>query len=200
MRDHVDARLTAAFQDVPVPDGLAQRLLERLTAERTRSRRWLLIGGGLLAAAAGLLLAVWLASPREERFSEQFVLDEAIRWFDVTAQCPARLLSEKAAPEAYPVSQMVLCPGGTRWRPLDDFLGRRGVIYDLPGPAGVRAALYVVEREADGLATSPALRPFTTAGYCASAWQEGGLLYVLVVQGDTMAYEGHLNLPRSPVA
>jgi hypothetical protein len=146
------------------------------------------------------MLAVWLATPSEERFSEQFVLDEAIRWFDAAAQGPARLLSEKTAPAAYPASQMVLCPGGTRWRPLDGFLGRGSVVYNLPGPAGVRAALYVVEREADGLATAPALRPFTTAGYCASAWQEGGLLYVLVVQGDTMTYEGYLNLPRSPVA
>ena len=157
--DHVDARLTAAMQDVPVPDGLAAAA-GRLAADATASRRrWLLIGGGLLAAAAGLLLAVWLAPPAEERFSEQLVLDEAIRWFDAAAQRPGRLLSEKAAPEAYPASQMVLCPGGTRWRPLDDFLGRGGVIYDLPGPAGVRAALYVVEQEADGLAMSPALRP-----------------------------------------
>jgi len=226
MRDQVDARLTAAMQDVPVPDGLAQRLLDSLAAEgdsikprpvvapegattgrgfvshgsRFR-RRWLVIGGGLLAAAAGLLLAVWLAAPAvEARFSEQFVLDEAIRWFDVAAQRPARLLSEKAAPAAYPVSQMVLCPGGTRWRPVDGFLGRGGVVYDLPGPAGVRAALYVVEQEADGLATLPAPRPFTTAGHCAAAWQEGGLLYVLVVQGNTAAYQGYLNLPRSPVA
>lgn len=200
MRDHVDARLTAAMLDVPVPDGLAQRLLERLAAERSGSRRWLLIGGGLMAAAAGLLLAVSLAAPGEERFSEQSVLDEAIRGFDAAGQPPARLLSEKAAPEAYPVSQMVQCPGGTKWRPLDDFLGRSGVIYDLPGPAGVRTALYVIEQEADGWATSPALPPFTTAGYCASAWQEGGLLYVLVVQGDRTAYEDYLNLPRSPVA
>ena len=156
--------------------------------------------GGLLAAAAGLLLAVWLATPAEERFSEQSVLDEAIRGFDAAAQRPAHLLSEKAAPDAYPASTMVQCPGGTRWRPLDGFLGRSGVLYDLPGPAGVRAALYVVEREIDGLASSPAVRPFTTAGYCAAAWQEGELLYVLVVQGDTAAYQRYLNLPRSPVA
>ncbi len=159
-----------------------------------------MIGGGLAAAAAVLVLAVWLAPPGHQRVSEQVVLDEAIRMFDAAAQSRGQLLSETPAPEAYPLSSMVLCPGGTRWRPLDDFLGGGGVVYELPGPAGVRAALYVVEQEGDGLAMTPAVAPFTTAGSCAAAWQEGALLYVLVVQGNTAAYQGYLSLPRSPVA
>ena len=83
MRDDIDAYLAAAFQDVPVPKGLAERLLDRLAADAatgdsiahqdaypTRqiasyNRRWLLVGGGLLAVAAGLLIAVWLG-PRSE--------------------------------------------------------------------------------------------------------------------------------------
>jgi hypothetical protein len=153
-----------------------------------------------LAAAAALFFAVWLAPPGHQRVSEQVVLDEAIRLFGAAVESQGQLLSEAPAPEAYPMSLMVLCPGGTRWRPLGDFLGGGGVIYELPGPAGVRAALYVVEREGDGLAMTPAVAPFTTAGSCAAAWQEGELLYVLVVQGNTSAYQGYLNLPRSPVA
>ena len=81
------------------------------------------------------------------------------------------------------------------------FEGRRGVVYDLPGPAGTSAALYVIDAEAaEGFDEAPALRPFTTAGCCASSWQEGGLLYVLVVQGDPATYRAYLNLPRVPVA
>jgi len=90
---------------------------------------------------------------------------------------------------------------GTRWRPLQGFLGRRGVVYDLPGPAGTSAALYVVDTEGvEGIDPTPALRPFTTAGCCASSWQEGRLLYVLVVQGDPATYRAYLNLPHGPVA
>lgn len=33
MRDDIDAYLAAAFQDVPVPKGLAERLLDRLAAD-----------------------------------------------------------------------------------------------------------------------------------------------------------------------
>jgi hypothetical protein len=225
MRDIFDISLAAAFQEVPVPEGLADRILDRLAADladardqrdsplfadtitatvpskRTFSRRWLLVGGGLLAAAAGLLIAVWLGAHKEEPFSEQFVLDEAIRAFEPESDGPSSLLAEKPAPEKYPLSQLVANVRGTRWRQLEDFLGRRVVVYDLPGPAGTHASLYVVAKEVDGLKTSPSLYPsFTTAGCCASAWQEDGLLYVLVVQGNPSTYRGFLNLPRSPLA
>ena len=80
-------------------------------------------------------------------------------------------------------------------------MGHRGVVYDLPGPAGTNAVLYVVDAGAlEGFGEAPALNPFTTAGCCASAWQEGGLLYVLVVQGDPATYRAYLNLPHGPVA
>ena len=97
---------------------------------------------------------------------------------------------------------MVRHTGATKWRPVEGFLGRRGVIYDFSRPAGVRAALYVVDGEVERLRTVPTLHPSTTAGSscCASAWQEGRLLYVLVVQGDRATYESYLKLPRSPVA
>jgi hypothetical protein len=33
-----------------------------------------------------------------------------------------------------------------------------------------------------------------------SAWQEEGVMYVLVVDGNRKTYERYLNLPRTPVA
>ena len=114
MRDDIDAYLAAAFQDVPVPKGLAERLLDRLAADAatgdsiahqdaypTRqiasyNRRWLLVGGGLLAVAAGLLIAVWLGPRSETRLSEQMVLNEAIQSFDAGSKDSGRLLSEVA--------------------------------------------------------------------------------------------------------
>jgi len=236
MRDETDACLAAAFQDVPVPEGLAERLLSRLAADAAEggvsrlagmgggadifvctsadknvfptgqfasySRRWLLVGGGLLAAAAGVVLAVWLGTHSETRLSEQIVLDEAIQSFDAGSKDSGRLLSDAPAPAEYPLSRMVRHAGAAKWRPVDGFLGRGGVVYDLSRPGGGHAALYVVNREVEGLRTAPRLHPFTTAGSncCASAWQERQLLYVLVVQGDRTTYESYLKLPRNPVA
>ncbi|MCC6421469.1 MAG: hypothetical protein IT429_24895 [Gemmataceae bacterium] len=52
-----DDRLGRAMRDVPVPDGLRERLLRKLAQERDAwYRRWLLRGAGL---AAAVLLAVW---------------------------------------------------------------------------------------------------------------------------------------------
>lgn len=226
MTDSIDDRISAALHDVPVPQGLVARILERLAREdavtsaaqetvtaegatplpdrRTErfSRRWILVGtGGLLATAAMLLVAVWLGTNRREQLSEQFVLNEAILTFNASVERSGYAVAENAGPGEYPFSQAVLPIRGTTWRHLDGFLGRRGVVYDLPGPGNARAALYVVE---DGMVeqagTVPALRPFTTAGCCASAWREGRLLYVLVVQGDSATYRAYLKTPNEPVA
>jgi hypothetical protein len=211
--DWVDEKLATALYDVPVPKGLAERLLERLENEGRSTRNdevsvlrssFFVLRLSLLATAAGLLVAVWLGMRQGERnLSEPFVLDEAIRAFDRGIDPAEPLQAEKPAPAEYPLSLAVLPVRGTRWRLLDGslFLGRRGVVYDLPGPAGASAALYVVDAEpAEGFATAPTGRPFTTAGCCAASWREGDLLYVLVVQGDTTTYRAYLNLPHDPVA
>ena len=236
MRDETDAYLTAAFQDVPVPDGLEQRLLDCLAADTIEGESAglsvlpiavggpeilvrpsadsnaappssrlpppsLAVGRQQFAGRGGRTRNRCLVGTHGERhLSERIVLDEAIQSFGVGSKASGRLLSE--APAEYPPSRMVRHSGATRWRPADGFLGSRGVVYDLAGPAGTHAALYVVDREVEGLRTAPTLHPFTTAGSscCASAWQEGGLLYVLVVQGDRATYENYLKLPRSPVA
>jgi hypothetical protein len=205
MRDAVDACLTKAFRDVAVPEGLAERLLARLAVERPRprSRRWLLVAGGLAAAAATLLLAVWLGGPNADPISEESAREEAIQWFNAPGQPPGILLASQPAPSAYPFSTQVLPISGTKWRDVKNFLGYSGVVYDLPGPGGSRAALYVVAcTNVTAIGLSPA-RPqlvYSSAGLCASAWQEGGLLCVLVVEGDQSDYGRYLKLPSSPMA
>ena len=215
MRDCVDEKLAAALYDVPVPEGLADRLLASLAAEcravpralpgrrllRSVSRRRVCAGGVLTALAAGLLVAVWLGSRTTEALSESFVLDEAIRSFGTSKGESGVFVAERPAPADYPISPAVLRVRGTRWRNLEAFLGRCGVVYDMPSRVGTGAALYVIDAGSiQGFGGTPVLRPFTTAGCCASAWQEGGLLYVLVVQGDPATYRAYLSLPHGPVA
>jgi hypothetical protein len=227
----LDSRIGAAFHDVPIPPGLAERVLDNLTHARAEtlvsnalnaepdqaadsdtsislpsegkrkvSRRWLLLAGGLLSTAAILFISLWLNFHNVESYSEQTVLDEAIRFFDADAVDGGILLAERSPPKAYQFSRSVFLSKGIHWRKISNFLGRSGIAYDLPGRDGGRATLYVVEQSALGLGNEPQYRPFTTGGFSASAWQEGGLLYVLVVQGEPNTYQNFLNLPRGPVA
>jgi hypothetical protein len=56
----VDDHFSRAIRDVPVPNGLRDRLIARLSGERDAwYRRWLLRTAGMVAAAAVLLLVVW---------------------------------------------------------------------------------------------------------------------------------------------
>lgn len=217
MRDSIDEKLAAAMFDVPVPAGLAERVLARLkrgelverdeTASTARPARrvpaWFLVGGSVAAMAASLVAAIWLGMSPGGDLSEQYVLDEAIRSFEIGVEQPGPLAADTPAPADYPFSASVVPVRGTRWRSLDgSFLGGcRGVVYDLPGMAGGRAALFVLAADSiEAIGGRPALCPFTTAGCCASAWQESGLLYVLVVQGDAATYRAYLDLPHDPVA
>src|SRR5689334_15791744 len=55
-----DDRLGRAMRDVAVPEGLHQRILDRLVAERgDQRRRWLGWTVRVAAAAAVVVLAVW---------------------------------------------------------------------------------------------------------------------------------------------
>jgi hypothetical protein len=169
-------------------------------SKRNVSRRRLLVAGGLFSTAVVLFLALWLNWHNAEGYTEQTVIDEAIRFFETDAADARILLTENSPPKAYPFSRAVVFSQGICWREICDFLGRAGTAYDLPERNGRRATLYVIKQSAEGLGNQPLFRPFTTGGLSASAWQEGGLLYVLVVQGEPNTYQNYLNLPRGPVA
>jgi hypothetical protein len=215
MKDHFDERLAALLQDVLVPEGLAQRVLKRLDDENSGLKHekrslarasWtvpsrLMVGSGLLATAAMLLIVFWLNSRSTGPISEQFVLNEAIRLFETIEDQPGSRWTEKAASINYPFSKAILPVRGMRWRPVNGWLSGRGVMYDLPGPVGANAVLYVMNVDSmEDLQEKPAQNPFSTAGCCASAWLEEGLLYILVVKGDAATYRTYLDIPHQPVA
>jgi hypothetical protein len=181
-------------------DGLETALSSPVVVKQKVPRRRLILAGGLLSAAALIFFALWLNFHNVESYSEQTIIDEAIQFFEADSAHGRTPLAEKSPPKAYPFSRAVIFPQGICWREIRDFLGRAGIAYDLPSLNGRRATLYVIRQSVEGLGNEPLFSPFTTSGFSSSAWQEGGLLYVLVVQGEPNTYQNYLNLPRGPVA
>ena len=166
---------------------------------RLLSRRWLAVSAALSTAAV-LLAAVCLAIPRKAAYTPSAVLNEATEFFSGESPCTGTKLGEVSPPADYPISRGILRTSLVRWRPIKGLLGCTGVAYDLSGPGDGRATLYVVSQAVAGLPTQPPLEPRpTTAGCSAAAWQENGLLYVLVVDGGPGVYRSYLRLPSGPL-
>ena len=224
LRDRVtrhDVQVATALHNVPVPDGLAARLLADVQSElatmpqqsetsrdigigrrRRISRRAALIGGGATVAAA-VLVAVRFLSPGPPDITPAELMEAAIGRFNAESNSPLANRSLESAPSAFPLNDEIAFLDA-RWRRLDDpILGRRGAAYDLAiGQGAFRATLYVMEGSIDGLITAPPGTPTypPTQGACAAAWQSGGLVYVLVVKGGSAEYQRFLRRPGGPIA
>lgn len=204
----LDLALAGAIQDVPVPTGLRDRLMAALVVEpavlrkppeNRRIRPWLFAVSG--AVAAVLLVAVGLFQRAQVHYSTSGVLEAAVDLFNHESPGPGELVSAVSPPWGFPPSRYIQLPGQTRWRRISDLLASGGVAYEVSRPDGVRATLYVVRRTVPGLPDQPPASPvYGTANCWTSAWQEGQLLYVLVVSGDSSDYRQFLNVPHGPVA
>jgi len=217
----VDAVLAGAIQDVLVPVGLAERLLAGLGEpaakpalaasaacraaatstkfSRRRGQRWALAIS--IAAAAILLVTVgWFQRSRVE-YSPSSVLEAAVDFFNRDGHDQGNLLSAAATPWGYPASRYVRLTPETRWRKVGTLLKSGGVAYELGGATGPRATLYVIRQSVPGLPDQPPPRPVYGTARCSSAaWQEGQLLYVLVVVGEAADYQRLVNVSTGPVA
>jgi hypothetical protein len=225
----LDAALGEAVRDVPVPEGLAQRLLDRLDAaakasqppgesvkmlpsrRMTTRRRWL-VATTAGAVAASLAVGAFFAL-RPGGYTEAEVLDVAVQLFDAPPTEASRVLGDEEASrvlgdeerlgvKGFPLGSEIAVTSAARCRPVRDFLGRKAVAYELTDWAGARATLYVVQcddKVADLDAVAPQQPTRTTGNRAVAAWQTGGLLYVLVVEGDSRTYRGFLK-PNGPLA
>ncbi len=223
----LDQALADAFGDVPVPEGLQDRILARLVAaegdsppegsretslsrdsevvsvpqtgiRRGGRRRWL-IGACAAAAAAALVLGVLFHLRRSDGINPSDLLSSSIEFFRNDAREGGHPMSGPVQPPPeFPFSRglaAIFAPIETRfvqmrWRAVQGFLNREAIAYDLVGRRGVSATVYVAKCSVNGLAEEVPLRPMLSTGQSsASAWQEGDLLYVLVVDGGIQDYE-----------
>ncbi len=84
------------------------------------------------------------------------------------------------------------------WRPVKGFLGRdlNGVAYGMT-LRGFTATLYAIPARVTSLPSAPPQQIMATGGWATAAWQEGNLVYVLVVRGDAQAYRSFIRVPRT---
>jgi hypothetical protein len=212
----LDERIGDALEDVPLPAGLADRILARLSeqaateeqqsavpaesvvpAAAASRRSWLRWSAGLAAAAsvAGIIaVALWPTQPAITAAN----INEQVRQFSDQEQPQSASSIDKGLPRGYPLSRHVYRMPRTQWRPVHGFLNRsdvNGVAYEMMF-RGFTAQLYVAPLAVEGLPNSPPLRLDNVTGNRAiAAWQENGLLYVLVVQGDNRAYQSFIRRP-----
>jgi hypothetical protein len=172
-----------------------------LPRRRAVSRRWFFVAGGLVLGGAVALLIVFFAGlGKTASYTHEMACGEAIRFFEDDVAKPGTILQVKRPPGDFPFSHEVIERRGIRWRKISDFLGREGVAFDLPSLGGNRATLYVVSLTVEDILPVPSLSHlYTTGGCAADAWQEDGLLYVLVVQGGKSEFNSCLK-PQSPLA
>ena len=224
-----DVVLAEAFHDVPVPEGLADRILDRLasaaepsvlpeepiatpdsaveldSAVAKRGRFWRsrsVLVATVLGTAVSLTAAFVILNDSEEGLTGESVEWAAIMLFDNEGNSPpaGNLISEKASPGSHPLGPPAVAQlSGIRWRRIDEFLGREGVAYDLAPPGSPRATLYVIKRKVPNLRDFPPPNPATNSrNQFAAAWQSGGLLYVLVVDGGAGRYRDVLGMSSRP--
>lgn len=225
-----DVVLAEAFHDVPVPGGLADRIVDRLASARPTQvvpdgstatednaaesspqiakrgrrlrRRWVL-SAAVLAVAGSLLMVFAIWGDSEDGLTGGTAEQAAIVLFGKEGNAPpaGHRASDVSPPRAHPFSPQLPQPPGTRWRRIDEFLGRRGVAYDLTAPGQPKATLYVIKRRAPNLRDSPPYNPaYNSLNRCAAAWQSDGLLYVLVVDGSVGRYREVLGMSSRPWA
>lgn len=193
-----DAQVRDAFADVPVPTGLADRLLAAVsdagaesvvTVPQTAfwSRRTILSVGA--AAAAVALVAVSMAYWQwSDPLTTDFVVQKSLIWVEQIDPAGWR---DDAIPTAdYPLDP-ALALYNVAWQRLSLPYDSHAVVYrGALAPDRSTASLIVIQTHlGETLPSIPPTRPdSSTGGLCIGVWKSQGKLYVLIVPGSPRVY------------
>jgi hypothetical protein len=148
------------------------------------------------ASVAGVAGGLYLWNESQKLTAKQ-IRDEIVAYH--TQEEPQTTYRLQQLPDGYPLSSYVHRLPGTMWRPVEGFLHRdlNGVAFDMI-QRGTMATLYAIPVQVAALPTAPPQRLVMPTGAWATAvWQEGHLLYVLVVHGDEQAYRSFIRASQS---
>jgi hypothetical protein len=235
-----DQKIAAATCDVPVPGGLAERVLARLPVQeasadpshsereapdvampavetavglaatlqaaadfadvavlptlapirRRISRRTSSLAAiGACALVAAALVAFW--RPHTPLSANDLIAQSG----DWAAQLWDRATWMANGSAKYPFSSAVRAQA-LAWTDVSSIVGEDAIAYDI-SIGGHRAALFVIPSSDFVANPAPPAQPqSSTGGQMIGCWQTGGMVYVLVVEGDARAYQ---NLIRPSV-
>ncbi len=218
-----DASVSNALEQVPVPPGLAERILSRLvpadlpaqpdavipsilpfeqTAIEQKTAGWSRLNHfgsrrQWLAVgsmtAAGLLVAAFLST---------WLRTDAPRPLEILADGWLQGLAGSWQP-AEPAPRGFALPSGVAATPMgwQQLSNPRGVAYKLSDGKAGTATLFVVRLSVAGLPIAPPPVPqSTTGGKAVAYWQSGSLVYVLVIEGNERSYRNFVSVSATPLA
>jgi hypothetical protein len=215
-----DQSVAAAMHDLPVPAGLAERLLAKLSAAgldeidveeaanekvalatppRPISRRVAL--GGVLATSLLVLIALAIQFRPEpsRRITAEELSSFATQW-SADVNNPAGSWQKLKAGETvkgFVPPTAVLQPAKS-WQSLKTTLGETAVAYDVSPRLGRRAVLFVVRTKHVYPVQSLPYSHLTnmSGSVSAAAWQSKGFLYVLVIDKEGQRLDDFLEKPQ----
>lgn len=200
-----DRNVRSALDDVPLPPGLAERLLAGCNADQPTSsdenspeqaraeiparaahprwtRRRVLAA---LSIAASLLVVMLggigyrIVSGRTSPVSQESLAAKANQWFQQSGPAP-EWSATKFPIQQYPFDHVVLVTP-KKWRHLDSTT----IAYDLTESGGQRALLFVQRTSRPhNVRNLPFTKLGSSGGLAVGAWQRKDFVYVLVVVDD----------------
>jgi hypothetical protein len=218
-----DAAVAAKMEDIDVPQGLQDRILERLRSaagstvealnvashpldvepamqitprqysRRQYSRRQWLAGFAMIAAS--VLVATFLSVwlPSDSEVPMEDIADGWSQQLAASWQQTEQPPREFALPSA-----ITAAPVGWQWLAKH---AAHGVAYQLQDRAGTTAILYVARLSRAGLPLAPPAAPQSnTGGKAVGYWRSGDMVYVLVVPGDERSYRAFVSASPVPLA
>ncbi|MGD9722387.1 MAG: hypothetical protein AB7O59_12860 [Pirellulales bacterium] len=167
---------------------------EPATRKARFSRRdWLAIGA---AVAATVVVATFVS--QFVAFGEEATIESmADEWL---AELEPKWLNMQTAPRGFAVPGAITAEA-TGWQRIGQIGQVRGIAYKLAHATAGTARLFVVRLSKGGVPGAPPAAPqSTTGGKSVGYWQAGGLVYVLVVDGNVRNYRAFVSSAGMPLA
>jgi hypothetical protein len=213
-----DAGIGRAIHEVPVPDGLADRLVAAVSAceplpgedadavvpsdagaapgrAQESRRHWLMwpagIAAGLLVTSALVMLALFLVGQQDDLTAAQLV-EASGQWIEQLDQAAWRTVDPPYA--EFPLDPS-LRVNIVDWQPCTFVPDCEAVVYRavLRQDRATAFVFVIHTRKGRQLPTIPPMVPDSTTGnVCVGVWKNNGCLYVLVVPGGPSDYLGTL--------
>ena len=211
-----------AMHQLPVPEGLADRVLARLGSathsseeiapsyavagsepivaehasvwSRLRRRRWVNVAAALAATIlVALSVGRWLQTADDSSLEAM-----TAQWLSqVAADGEQAWQKMGSAPPSLKIPDAIVAVPAS-WRRLGD---GRTMACRIVHPAAGTALLFVARSSAEHLpAEPPAVPQSTTGGQAVGYWQSASTLYVLVVPGNARSYRSFVRAAPSAVA